>query len=264
MQNLDNIIQLIQDNGQEKYKDDIIKIIKALYNVVFTEEEKYQEIIENIDEYEKEKYELTKIINNLDNIKIISEFSKICDGLQNNKIYQILEKQIVKTNIINYYDNLKTYRQFLEYIEKFDLEEIKSRKKDLYEQEKKMFYQKYTLEKFKNITLEQWAKGESGEYFSNYIERRTHFVGSGHLWTSKNKIFYYTNGVYKVDDKVQDYYVNQGIISIDKQFMIFKKKLLTLINTPSDKLANFNFAELIGKNVMTSKIYNLYSKTPTL
>ncbi|MFV0288364.1 MAG: hypothetical protein ACK5HR_02790 [Mycoplasmatales bacterium] len=161
-------------------------------------------------------------------------------------------------------NNIKNEHNFIKYVKTKDLEEYMLDKVEQYTSERKKFYQKYPYEELENLTLEQWAKGDKGEYFSNYLERRTHFSGSGHLGTSKNKIFYYTNNEYRVDDKVQDFYESQGIIEIEEQFIQFKKQILKLINTPIAQIKDFEFQELKGKNVISSKLYNLYAKTPTL
>ncbi len=136
---------------------------------------------------------------------------------------------------------------------------------ELNKEEKTNFYNKFS--DFSNVNYNNWDSMENDESFAYHLEFKTHFVGSGFLGNSRNRLFYYvkgnkdTRGEYKVINTLKKKYPN---LTNEEIFDIFYKECDAWINTPLSEVDTFNFDLLQGANVVSSKLYNLFSKKPTL
>ncbi len=250
---------------------DYIKDMKEIERDITKDSIRQKSIRKKISEIdlEKEIEEFKKIRETIDVNKIENkkDLLDLYEKVRYNKFFDLLNVYHAYNFIQAFFrTSLTTFVEFPDFLEQVDYYELNESRLEEWEESKEKFYNKF--KDFSYVNYDNWDSMDKEESFINYLENNTKFTGSGKLGTNKNKLFYYVKD--KENEKYGEYCINNNVKNMypeksnKETFDIFYKECLGLITTDVDSLKNFNFNILKNNKVISSKLYNLYSKTPTL
>ncbi len=228
----------------------------------------FRRLLSKIDlEKSKEEFKEKRKYINVEEIETKEDLLEIYEKIKDLSFFKLLNIHYSRGRLTAFFNNLIKMRDnsFESFLSNIDLEDREKKIIDLNINEKTTFYNKFS--DFSYVNYNNWDSMEKDESFAYHLEWKSNFVGSGFLGNNSNRLFYYVKGdredrgEYKVISTFKKKYPK---LSNEEIFAIFYKECNDWINTPLSEVDSFKFDLLNGANIISSKLYNLFSKTPTL